>query len=227
MESRSIFTSRIDGVSAPPFAERNLALHVGDDPVAVRQNRHQLAVHLGIDPSRLFFMDQVHGVDVLEINESSDASQPRQCDAMITRTPGTGLAVLVADCAPVIIHGERSSAVIHVGWRGLLGGIIEKVIDLMGQERFTASIGPTICGRCYEVGDDVLIPARERGCVVNENRLDIPASILALLSATAGERMIDGKWSGVCTLESSEHFSYRRDKVTGRQVGVVVHGSQK
>lgn len=216
MASRTLFTTRQSG---------NLALHVGDNPAVVQENRGALAVALGVSPDRLFFMAQNHGSEVVEIDGGSNSEDLRECDALITRSPNTALAVLVADCAPVLLVGERTCAAIHVGWRGLFGGIVEKVIDAMGSEPFTASIGPTICGRCYEVGDDLLLLARERGFVTGEQRLDIPASILALLKSYSGPRLRSASWSQVCTYESRDHFSYRRERNTGRQVGVVISGA--
>lgn len=216
MASRTLFTTRQSG---------NLALHVGDNPAAVHAHREALALAIGTSPQRLFFMAQNHGCEVMEIDGGSNAQELRECDALITRSPDTALAVLVADCAPVLLVGERTFAAIHVGWRGLFGGIIEKVIDMMGSEPFTAQIGPTICGRCYEVGDDLLFPARERGFVTGEQSLDIPASILALLTSYSGTRLRSATWNQVCTYESADHFSYRREKNTGRQAGVVFSGA--
>jgi YfiH family protein len=214
--SRTLFTSRQSG---------NLALHVGDDPVAVHAHRAALAAEAGLAPERLFFMAQNHGTEVIEIDSKSDAEDLRECDALITRSPDTALAVLVADCAPVLLVGEQSCAVIHVGWRGLFGGIVEKVIKMMGNETFTAQIGPTICGRCYEVGNDVLIPAQQRGFITGEQSLDIPTSILSLLRQEGGARLLSATWNNICTFESAEHFSYRRERQTGRQVGVVISGA--
>jgi len=214
--SKTLFTSRQSG---------NLALHVGDDPVAVRAQRAALAVEVGVLPNRLFFMAQSHGSEVIEVDSQSNSEDLRECDALISRSPDTALAVLVADCAPVLLVGERTCAAIHVGWRGLFGGIVEKVVGLMGSETFTASIGPTICGRCYEVGDDLLIAARERGFLTGEQSLDIPASILALLRESGGKRLLRASWNNICTFESEDHFSYRREEQTGRQVGVVISGA--
>lgn len=225
MESRAIFTSRRGGQSRLPYNERNLALHVGDDAEVVRGNRRELASELTIASERLFFMEQSHGIEVVLIDERSDNSELFRCDALITKTPGTALAVLVADCAPVLLQGEKTSAAIHVGWRGLFGGIVEKVIEMMSNEKFSAIIGPTICGNCYEVGDDLLTHARQRQFITGVNTLDIPGSILKILTENAGSSLIESSWDNVCTFESSEHYSYRRDGVTGRQAGVVIHGS--
>lgn len=225
MESRAIFTSRSGGKSGTPYGTRNLALHVGDDPELVRQNREDLAHELSIASERLFFMEQNHGVDIQIVDEASDHRKVRTCDALVTSTPQTALAVLVADCAPLLIRGERSSAAVHVGWRGLFGGIVEKVLERFAEERFSASIGATICGECYQIGEDLLSQAQERGFVTGAQTLDIPRSILKILHEQSGNRLIAAQWNGICTFESNEHFSYRREGRTGRQAGVVIHGS--
>ena len=223
--SKYLFTSRSGGMSKPPFNGRNLATHVGDDPECVSENREGLAAELGVESDRLFFMNQSHGSEIIEINELSRASDVRNCDAMITRAAGTALAVLVADCAPLLLLGERTSAAVHVGWRGLFGGIVEKVLALMGSERFSAVIGPTICGKCYVIGDDLLSDASRRGFVIGNKTLDIPASIMGILRESSGGRLESAQWDGSCTFENSSFYSYRRDQVTGRQAGVVIHGT--
>lgn len=170
-------------------------------------------------------MEQNHGVDIQIVDEASDHRKVRTCDALVTSTPQTALAVLVADCAPLLIRGERSSAAVHVGWRGLFGGIVEKVLERFAEERFSASIGATICGECYQIGEDLLSQAQERGFVTGAQTLDIPRSILKILHEQSGNRLIAAQWNGICTFESNEHFSYRREGRTGRQAGVVIHGS--
>ena len=225
MGSTFFFTSRIGGVSQPPYDSRNLALHVGESEDLVSRNRAGLAKEIGVDRGNLFFMNQVHGVAIVEITDQSQADEIRECDALITRTSGVALAVLVADCAPVILIGEETCAVIHVGWRGLFAGIIENVVSHFNGEKFSALIGPTICGNCYEIGDDLHKRASERNFQLGDKTLDIPNSILQLLQENAGRQLISAEWNGICTFESREHFSYRRDNVTGRQAGVVINGS--
>lgn len=225
MESRAIFTSRSGGRSQAPYNERNLALHVGDDGQVVLQNRLELAVELAVAPTRLFFMEQNHGTDIHVIDGKSNPADSYRCDALITTTPGTALAVLVADCAPLLLMGERTSAAVHVGWRGLFGGIVEKVLEKMAGEQFSAIIGPTICGNCYQVGDDLRKAAAQRGFITGSDTLDIPRSILKILSERCETSLTSARWNDRCTFESGAHFSFRRDGVTGRQAGVVIHGT--
>jgi YfiH family protein len=238
---RHIFTSRSGGISSGSFHWNNLAVHVGDQVDAVTENRRALARSLGLDPSQLFFMNQVHGTTILEIDSALDAnlmSQVRECDGMITSAREIGLAVLVADCAPVLMSNSRKIAAIHVGWRGLFGGIVEKALDLMsadlledGDDELTLRIGPTICGKCYQVGADLATEAERRGFtlgkVSGKPTLDIPQSIINIARARELSQKISAEWNGCCTYESSEHFSYRREKVTGRQAGVIIRGSQR
>lgn len=235
--TRYLFTSRSGGESAPPFDEKNLALHVGDRADAVTENRKALASSFGIDPAQLFFMNQIHGTTILEIDSASDANEIRECDGLITSQTGLGLAVLVADCAPVLLSTSQKVAAIHVGWRGLFGGIVEKVLDLLlandEASALNVKIGPTICGKCYEVGEDLATQAKAHGFILGERggkpTLDIPRSVLEIVrSRLAREKIIagwNGSWNGICAYESSEHYSFRREKVTGRQAGVIVRES--
>ena len=224
------------GASLHPYEQNNLALHVGDDPERVAANRIALAQSLGISYQQLFFMNQVHGTTIVEIDKSVAPGSIFECDGLITQLPDVGLAVLVADCAPLLLMGSRKVAAIHVGWRGLFGGIVEKAVALMDGESFTALIGPTICGNCYEISDDLAERAQSQGFVVghstrstfnNEDRstLDIPRSILSIINGLVPDQVKEATWNGVCTFESHEHFSYRREQVTGRQAGVVFNES--
>ena len=223
--SRYLFTNRQGGVSDTPYNERNLALHVGDDREKVLLNRAALASELELPVTDLFFMNQSHGCEIIEIDHASVASDIRECDAMFTRTPGKALAVLTADCAPVLLFGERTSAVVHVGWRGLFGGILERVLQVMANEKFSALIGPTICGKCYEIGNDLFAQASEKGFIVGKQSLDIPRSIISELEKNSGKKITEISWSGECTMERDDYYSFRREQITGRQAGVIVHGS--
>jgi YfiH family protein len=224
------------GASSHPYDQNNLATHVGDQLDHVLANRSALAESLRISDEQLFFTNQVHGTTIVEIDHLMKSGSIYECDGLISRVPGVGLAVLVADCAPLLLVGPRTVAAIHVGWRGLFGGIVEKAVALMAGESFAAVIGPTICGNCYEIGDDLAERAQLRGFRVgrstratNENEfrstLDIPRSILSIIDDLAPNQVKEATWNGVCTFESQDHFSFRREQVTGRQAGVVVNGS--
>jgi YfiH family protein len=239
VESGFFFTSRTSpasGRSAPPYDQNNLATHVGDDLHCVVANRAALAGALALKKEQLFFMNQVHGSTIIEIDSTSDSDAIHECDGLITKTPGVGLAVLVADCAPVLFIGATTVAAIHVGWRGLFDGIVEKALALMAHEPFALHIGATICGNCYEVADELAERAHARGFVVGRSTLasdnhserstlDIPQSILGIVKKQSVVEVLNAEWNGICTYENQDYYSFRRERITGRQAGVVVHGS--
>ena len=224
--SRSLFTSRNGGVSVAPYESLNLALHVGDDPAMVRKNRELLSNQLGIAPSDLYFMNQVHGNDIAEITENSSSSDVPTVDALFTMEPGKYLVTLIADCIPLLLHSDRAVAAVHVGRQGLLCGAFEKSLEVFNKHgiaatQITAELGPSICGKCYEVDaqmyTDVTTQIPATALNTAERSLNIEAGLISKLEATG----ISWKSSGLCTLHDPGYFSYRRDGVTGRQAGVI------
>jgi polyphenol oxidase len=216
----TLFTDRYGGVSAPPYDFLNFGNHVGDDPVAVANNRQALISRLG--PT--IFMNQVHG-DQFVIVDATTSEQPT-CDALITTAPGLSLAVQVADCIPLLIHAGGVVAAVHVGRKGLLNKISLKVMSEMknlGGENFTAWIGPHICGRCYEVSEDIyhevisLYPLSASKTIEDTFSLDLARALSDELTVHG----VNVQTSQVCTVESMDHFSYRRDGITGRTLGVI------
>ncbi|WP_328889477.1 peptidoglycan editing factor PgeF [Streptomyces sp. NBC_00316] len=230
--ARFAFTDRWGGVSAAPYEELNLGGAVGDDSGAVLANRERAARTLGLDPARVVWMNQVHGRDVAVVDGPwGDASEIPAVDAVVTARRGLALAVLTADCTPVLLADPvaRIAAAAHAGRPGLVAGVVPAVVEAMvklGAEpsRITAHTGPAVCGRCYEV------PAAMRSEVaeaVPESwsetswgtpAVDVTAGVHAQLEAL-GVR--DRHKSPACTLESGDHFSYRRDRTTGRLAGYV------
>lgn len=218
MQARVLVTTRTGGSSAPPYDENNLARHVGDDPEAVAANRRRLAADLGVD--RVQFMRQVHGASVAVVDHASD-DDVADADVLLTTTPGLAIAVLVADCVPVVLAARRAVAVVHAGRRGVVDGVVGAAVAAV--RRFddgviAAHIGPAICGRCYEVPaamhDDVvaMAPAARATTSAGTPGLDLPAAVRAqLLEARAY-----GANPAPCTREDPRYFSYRRDGVTGR-----------
>ncbi|WP_078866370.1 peptidoglycan editing factor PgeF [Streptomyces sp. NRRL S-1448] len=228
------FTDRWGGVSAAPYEQLNLGGAVGDDPQAVRTNRARAAGALGLDPAAVVWMNQVHGRDVAVVDGPwRDADVP--CvDAVVTARRGLALAVLTADCTPVLladpVAGVAGAA--HAGRPGLVAGVVPAAVEAMtelGAEpaRILAYTGPAICGRCYEV------PARMRSevaAVVPEAHattswgtpaVDVTAGVRAQLAAAGVPVRDDPHISDVCTRESADHFSYRRDRTTGRLASYV------
>jgi YfiH family protein len=214
------FTNRTGGVSLGAFASLNLGDHVGDDPSAVAANRRSLVDHFG----PVQFMNQVHGDRIVIVEEVTDVIP--EADALVSGIPGIALAVMVADCIPLILTSKEVVAAVHVGRRGLVNDIARKTIrtmEEMGAGAITAHIGPAICGTCYEVSNEVFKevtskhPATISQTIKGTPALDLIAGIRAVLS----EEGLDIKSKFECTVESPDLFSYRRDGVTGRQAGIV------
>lgn len=224
------FTDRWGGVSEAPYAELNLGGHVGDDAAAVRENRARAAAGLGLDPARVVWMNQVHGRDVEVVDRPWTGAVP-EADAVATRTLGLALAVLVADCTPVLLADPEAGVVAaaHAGRPGLFAGVIPATVEAMVKlgarpDRIVAKTGPAVCGPCYEVPaemcDEVAgrIPAARSVTREGTPALDIVAGVWAQL-ADAGVPF--GEKSHICTRESADSFSYRRDGKTGRIAGYV------
>lgn len=223
-------TTRADGVSMGVFAGLNLGLHVGDDPGHVRANRAVVSRALG---RPVAYLSQVHGAVVHRVTAAPDAAEATvaEADALVTDVPGLALAVMVADCVPVLLADREAGVVagVHAGRLGLQRGVVPAAVDAMvvlgaRPERVRAFVGPSICGACYEVGAAV---QEEVAAVVPEARattawgtpsLDLAAGVRAqLTSAGVGEVAL----AGACTREDSRFFSYRRDGVTGRFAALV------
>ncbi|MER5766812.1 peptidoglycan editing factor PgeF [Streptomyces sp. NPDC001985] len=225
------FTSRWGGVSAVPYEELNLGGAVGDDPGAVRANRSIAAKELGLDPDRVVWMNQVHGRDVARVDGPWGEGPVPCVDGVVTARRGLALAVLTADCTPVLLADPVAGVVAaaHAGRPGLVAGIVPETVRAMvaagaATERIVARTGPSVCGRCYEVPermrDEVAAvePAAWSETSWGTPAVDVTAGVHAQLAA-AGVRDRDA--SRFCTLESNDHYSYRRDRVTGRLAGYV------
>lgn len=222
---RTTFTTRHGGVSDGPFAARNLALHVGDDPDAVAVNRRALADE--VQAADIVFMRQVHGADVAVVDGASTPDLA-DVDALVTDVPGVALGVLVADCVPVVMTGARAAAVVHAGRRGVQQGVVTRALDTLqslDDGPFQAWLGPSICGGCYEVPtpmqDEVaaLVPAARTTTRAGSPGLDLRAGVAAQLRS-GGVAVLHV--SDICTAEDPAYFSHRRDGVTGRFAGVVI-----
>ena len=203
----------------------NLALHVGDDPAAVQGRRARLEQSIGVAPQSLRFMNQVHGTTVALMDAESPAPE---ADAMVSLS--LPLAVMVADCIPVLLAGESGNgpvlAAVHAGRPGVANGILPAAVERMeslGATRIRAWLGPSICGACYEVPaalrDDVaaLVPATRSTTSWDTPALDLPAGARSQLEAVG----VDVEYTGACTLETETLYSYRRDRNTGRFAGLV------
>ncbi len=192
---------------------------MGDSAETVARNRELLSKITG----PIQFMNQVHGDEVVEVKSIGDDPT---CDALITRAPGIALAVMVADCIPLLLSASTVIGAVHVGRRGLMNSVAVKAVDLMrklGADQIHAQLGPSICGRCYEVpqelADEVVAKHPAASSLTNNltPALDLPRALIADLVASG----VTYEASTICTLENDEYFSYRRHNITGRNAGVV------
>jgi YfiH family protein len=203
----------------------NLALHVGDDPDEVGRRRRALERAIGVAPQGLRFMTQVHGNAVAVMDQGTAAPE---ADAMVSR--GVPLAVMVADCIPVLLAGDAPEgpvvAAVHAGRPGIANGIIPAAVNSMtalGATGIRAWLGPSICGSCYEVPAGLqaevtaAVPASLSTTSWGTPGLDLPAGARSQLEQAG----VTVEYSGPCTLETPSLFSYRRNKDTGRFAGLV------
>ncbi len=207
------FTGRDGGVSAPPYDSLNLARRVGDDHAAVDENRRRAAAAAGFDGEALVLARQLHGIDILEA-APGDAGVIGEADGLVARRPGSVVAILTADCAPVVLAGSSGVAVLHAGWRGLVAGVVAAGVRALGDVA-AAWVGPSIHACCYEVGPEVTDAFRREALpVAGEGRVD-PGRAACVALRRAGVTRLT--MSTECTSCSPGYFSFRRDSVTGRQ----------
>jgi len=232
---RAAFTTRSGGTSTGKFASLNLGDHVGDDAVAVAQNRALLQQHLPL-PGTPKWLKQVHGTTLLN---AGDADGALPGDAAYTRRPNTVCAVLTADCLPLLVADTMGTmvGVIHAGWRGLAAGVIEKSIvamraalnDQPGSE-LLVWLGPAIGPDSFEVGDEVrqifLQHERKAAFAFTPRDNDKWLANIYLLArqrlAEIGLSQTQIYGGGECTFsDPARFFSYRRDGETGRMAGLI------
>lgn len=221
-------TLRVGGASAPPYAELNLAAHVGDDRSNVDANRRLLSAGLRL-PGEPCWLSQVHGRRV--VRPPFDTPEPN-ADACVTDAADVVCAVLTADCLPVLFARADGSAVgaAHAGWRGLSAGVLEAAVDAFGGEPGTlmAWLGPGISQPAFEVGNEVRQRFVDRdaaaaACFERNSGGRWQADLYGLARqrlARAGVTAIYG--GGRCTYaEPQAFFSYRRDGPCGRMASLI------
>lgn len=232
MRVRRVTTTRAGGRSTGPFSRFNLSRGVGDDPVAVAGNRFRLTRELGLDG--VVFLQQVHGTAVEVVTaapRSSTAPDVPDRDAVVTTTPGLGVAVLAADCVPVLLGDPQAGVVgaAHAGRVGAAGGVLPATVEAMtglgaSVDRLEVLLGPAICGACYEVpavmrdAVEAALPGSASRTRSRTPALDIRAGLTAQL-ATLGVRKVGT--DPRCTFEDPDLFSHRREARTGRQAAVT------
>jgi YfiH family protein len=227
---RRVTTTRAGGVSAPPFDTFNLGDHVGDDPSAVDANRKRLTAALKLGDNAVVWMNQVHGDHVVVVNEPVEGVVDKT-DALVTTTPRLALAVVTADCVPVLMGDARAGVVaaVHAGRVGAQNGVVARTVEAMiglGAHAgdISALLGPAVSGRNYEVPEEMAaeVEASLPGSRTTTSRgtpgLDLRAGIarqLTDLGVTAID--IDPR----CTVDDRNLFSHRRDAPTGRLASLV------
>ncbi|CAB3673550.1 peptidoglycan editing factor PgeF [Achromobacter pestifer] len=221
-------TTRAGGVGVAPHDTLNLGRRAGDDPDTVTENRRRVRAAVPAEP---LWLRQVHGSEVVDADAPDLPDEPA-VDASVTAQPGRVLAIMVADCLPVVIADVdgRVLGAAHAGWRGLSSGVLEHTLAAMRAKAPAAThlrawVGPGIGPQAFEVGQDVLDafiqddPATERYFTP---RAGLSGKWLADLAGLADYRLRragvqEVSLSGMCTVsESDRFFSYRRDGETGR-----------
>lgn len=224
---RAVTTTRMGGFSLAPFDSLNLALHVGDNPDHVAQNRALLRQALEL-PAEPCWINQTHGIHAVTLEPGGS----RDADAAIARQPGTVATVMTADCLPILVCNLEGTevAAIHAGWRGLQAGVIQATLASMASvnEQLLAWIGPGISQDNFEVGEEVRtafvdsIPRAEG--FFHANRAGHWLCDLAglaesvLLGQGVGEVCRD---TGCTYRDADRFFSYRRNASTGRMASLI------
>jgi YfiH family protein len=185
---QAFITDRSGGVSPAPYDSLNLGDHVDDDPANVQENRRRVAESIGVDASRLVIVQQVHGRDVVIANQATAASTG---DVIVDFGDEFAVAVLVADCVPILLVDEDSPtlAVVHAGWRGLEANVLESALEnFEHHDAVHAFLGPCISASAYQVGPEVAERFASVASAVtpdtgDRSRLDLRAVALAQLLA--------------------------------------------
>lgn len=233
------FFTRDGGVSEGIYRGLNTGIGSGDERDKVLENRRRVASHLQVPAQNLATLYQIHSSSVLEIDRAPTGERPKS-DALVTATPGIAIAVLTADCGPVLFADAESGVIgaAHAGWKGATGGILENTVMAMealgaSRESIRAVLGPTISQQNYEVGPEfverllALDPANERWLAPSERAghamFDLPGYIVSRLQGFS----IAAEWTGECTYaDENRFFSYRRtthrnEPDYGRQISAI------
>jgi YfiH family protein len=247
---RHAFFTREGGVSRPPYDTLSFSVAAGDLPSAVHENRRRAARELGVDESRLHYVSQVHGVDVVErrLSDTPEASLAEVGDVVLSRDEGVACGVRSADCVPVLLAapGTGWACAIHSGWRGTVANVVKSgvvALEARGVEasRLVAAVGPHLERCCFEIGADVAASlaaasshgegAISRGPPMRAAprggestlRADLRAIVRAQLEAAGVGRVDDVRGCTWC--EPTRFHSYRRNGAkSGRMLSAIVAG---
>jgi polyphenol oxidase len=232
-----VSTRAAPGVSQPPFDACNLGDHVDDAAEAVSSNRGLLREALNL-PAEPLWLRQVHGIGVCDA-DALDSRSDRQtivADASLTRRPGEVLAVLTADCLPILLCADDGSevAAVHAGWRGLAAGVIEATVRRMHTpaSRLLAWMGPAIGPEAFEVGTEVrsAFVHQDTAAAAAFRSITVAGPVekwlcnLSLLTQMRLRSLGVLRLSGgdLCTVSEPERFfSHRRDRRTGRMASLI------
>lgn len=228
---RACVTTRQGGFSRGAYSSLNLADHVGDDPVDVRQNRRLLRTHLGLE-CEPGWLTQVHGTDVVRL-ELAERVHVRTADAAWTDRRGLACAILTADCLPVLFADDQGICVAaaHAGWRGLAAGVLERAVEHLpaAPRALSAWLGPAIGADAFEVGQDVFETFvgvdPEAALAFRAGRKGRYLCDLHVLArrrlAAAGVTRVYGDATPCTVRDADTYFSYRRDRTCGRMATLV------
>lgn len=230
MRVRRVVTTRAGGVSVAPYDSFNLGDHVGDDPAAVAANRKRLAEQIGLEESSVVWMEQIHSRNVTVVDGPVQGAVPAT-DALVTATPGLALAVLSADCVPVLLSDDEAGVIagVHAGRVGARSGIVPETLRVMVElgakiERIGAFLGPAASGEHYEVPPDMQadverhLPGSASRTRKGTTGLDLRAGLRRqLLEAGVAAVAVDPR----CTISDPDLFSHRRGAPTGRLASVI------
>jgi len=207
-----VFTTRVGGVSEGPYASLNLGRKTGDDVERVDENRRRACAEIGADVERLALNYQMHSALV---HRARPGARGEPGDGLWSDEADLPILALSADCLPIALARSNGRApavaVVHVGWRGLLAGMIESAVAALGGGAIAAAVGPAIGPCCYEVRDDVAEPFRARfgPGIVEAGRLDLWR---AAEDALEGAGVTQVERVDLCTACHPElFFSHRRD----------------
>lgn len=222
---RAGFSSRYGGVSSSSYCSFNPAFHVGDNPSNVRANRELLDAELG---TRAAWMNQVHGSHLALARPGYvfDETDGLIVDLERCEEEKVAACVMVADCIPLLLisRDKPRAAAVHVGRAGFMLNIAAQAVQALDTE-LIAVLGPSICGSCYEVSEEM---REQAGKVATEAvsettwgspAIDIRAGLVQQLTVAGVE---DIQRLDMCTYEHQDYYSYRREGTTGRFLGLVL-----
>lgn len=231
------FFTREGGVSEGHYASLNCGFSTGDEREKVQENRDRAAAALGLPPSRLAAVHQIHSTNIVVIDEAWRQGPLTKADGLVTKQRGVALAVLGADCAPVLLADPEAGVIgaAHAGWRGALDGVTDSVIEAMlslgaDSRRIVAAIGPCIAQESYEIGSEFPAPFLAQdpanASFFHDRHFDLPGYLVMRLSRRGVEAVAPPL--GDTAADAGRFFSHRRAQhdgsggLSGRLMSAIV-----